>query len=237
MNQAVSPALSPTVLITGAAGNLGRTVAAVFRGRGAQLVLVDRLADDLRRAFGAADERQLLVAADLLQPADAAHAVQEALQRWPRIDVLCNLAGGFRMGEAVHETSDETWNFLFDINLRTVLHMVRAAVPKMIEGGGGNIINVGAQSARQGLAGMGAYCAAKQAVVRLSEAMAAELASHRIRVNCVLPSVIDTPQNRAAMPEADTSRWVSPQEIAEAIAYLVSPAASGISGAAVPLGR
>ena len=92
-----------------------------------------------------------------------------------RIDVLCNIAGGFRMGEAVHETSDETWDFLFDLNARSLLHTVRAVVPRMLTAGGGKIVNVGAFAAQKGVAGMGAYCASKSAVIRLTEAMAAEL--------------------------------------------------------------
>lgn len=225
-----------TVLITGAAGNLGRSVARLFRDSGMRLVLIDRGEEPLRQAFGSPDDQQMLVAADLLQQGDATRAVQQAHARWGRIDALCNLAGSFRMGQAVHETADAVWTELFDTNVRTVLNMVRAAVPRMIEGGGGAIVNVGAQSAHRGQALMGPYCAAKQTVLRVSESMAAELAPQGVRVNCVLPSTIDTPQNRAAMPDADTTRWVSAQEIAQAIAYLVSPAARGLHGVGLPLG-
>ena len=107
----------------------------------------------------------------------AAGFAQAALTRFKRIDVLCNIAGGFRMGEAVHETSDENWNFLFDINTRTLLHAVRAVVPHMISAGGGKIVNVGAFAAQKGVAQMGAYTAAKGTVIRMTEAMAADCTS------------------------------------------------------------
>ena len=149
--------------------------------------------------------------------------------------MLCNIAGGFRMGEAVHETSDETWNFLFDINARTLLHAVRAVVPHMMAAGGGKIVNVGAFAAQKGVAQMGAYVASKSSVIRLTEAMAAELREKNINVNCVLPTIIDTPENRAAMPNADPKRWVAPADLANVIVFLASDAARAIHGAAIPV--
>jgi len=224
-----------TVMITGAAGNLGRCVARSFLAEGARLVLVDLRRESLQAAFGAEDERHLFAPANLLEQGQANGAAKAALERFGRIDVLCNLAGGFRMGEAVHETADENWDFLFDINARTLLHAVRAVVPHMIQSGGGKIVNVGAFSAQKGLAGMGAYCAAKGAVIRLTEAMAAELREKNINVNCVLPTIIDTPENRAAMPDADPSRWVAPEDLASVIAFLASDGACAIHGAALPV--
>jgi NAD(P)-dependent dehydrogenase (short-subunit alcohol dehydrogenase family) len=224
-----------TVLVTGAAGNLGRVVANAFAERGANLVLVDLRRESLERAFGAEDERRLLAPTNLLDQEQVHATVKKAIQRFKRIDVLCNLAGGFRMGQPVHETSDDTWNFLFDINARTVLHAVRAVVPGMIENGGGKIINVGAYAAQKGVAQMGAYVAAKSAVIRLTEAMAAELREKNVNVNCVLPTVIDTPENRAAMPNADPSRWVAPADLAKTIVFLASDGAHAIHGAALPV--
>jgi NAD(P)-dependent dehydrogenase (short-subunit alcohol dehydrogenase family) len=177
----------------------------------------------------------LFAPTNLLEQEQVNGAVTAAIERYGRIDVLCNLAGGFRMGEAVHETADQNWDFLFDINGRTLLHAVRAVVPRMIESGGGKIVNVGAFSAQKGLARMGAYCAAKGAVIRLTEAMAAELREKKINVNCVLPIIIDTPENRAAMPDADPSRWVAPEDLANAIAFLTSDGARAIHGAALPV--
>ena len=158
-----------------------------------------------------------------------------AHERFGRIDVLCNIAGGFRMGAPVHETPDADWDFLFGLNARSVLHTARAVVPGMIEAGGGKIVNVGAFAAQNGVASMGAYCASKSAVIRLTEAMAAELREKSINVNCVLPTIIDTPENRAAMPDADPGRWVSPEALAEVIVFLASDGARAIHGAAIPV--
>ena len=225
-----------TVLITGAAGNLGRAVAAVFAAGGERLVLLDRTDDALQAAFGIAQSPdQLLLAADLLGPRQIAPAIARATARFGPIDVLCNLAGGFAMGEAVHETSDKTWDFLFDLNARSLLNTARAVVPQMIDNGGGRIVNVGAFAAQRGAARMGAYIASKSAVVRLTEAMSAELREQGINVNCVLPTIIDTPENRAAMPEADPAKWVAANDLANVIAFLASDAARAVHGAALPV--
>jgi NAD(P)-dependent dehydrogenase (short-subunit alcohol dehydrogenase family) len=215
-----------TVLITGAAGNLGRAVAAAFAARGDELVLLD-----LKRGSVQEGARSRFIAADLLD----AQSVQAAVGQCPRIDVLCNIAGGFRMGTPVHETSDKDWNFLMDLNARSVLNMSRAVVPAMLKAGGGKIVNIGAFAAQKGAAQMGAYVAAKSAVIRLTEAMAAELREKNINVNCVLPTIIDTPENRAAMPKADPARWVAPQELASVIVFLASDEARAIHGAALPV--
>jgi NAD(P)-dependent dehydrogenase (short-subunit alcohol dehydrogenase family) len=224
-----------TVLITGAAGNLGRAVTEAFAEQGARLVLVDLHADNLRETFLDENAERIFVAANLLQTEHAGAVVKTAMERFGHIDVLCNLAGGFRMGDAVHETSVATWNFLFDLNARTVLHMVQAVVPHMIDGGGGKIVNVGAFAAIKGSAQMGAYTASKSAVVRLTEAMSAELRGHHINANCVLPTIIDTPENRAAMPEADPALWVAPRDLANAILFLASDQAKAIHGASLPV--
>jgi len=217
-----------TVMLTGAAGNLGRAVAAAFGD--ANLVLLD-----LKRGSLQDGERQMFIAADLLDAKSVQAAVDQAVQRFKRIDVLCNIAGGFRMGSPVHETSDKDWDFMLDVNARTVLNMSRAVVPVMLGGGGGKIVNIGAFAAQKGAAEMGAYIASKSAVIRLTETMAAELREQNINVNCVLPTIIDTPENRAAMPKADPKRWVAPQDLAQVIVFLASDAARAIHGAALPV--
>ncbi|HLS85409.1 MAG TPA: SDR family NAD(P)-dependent oxidoreductase [Burkholderiales bacterium] len=219
-----------TVMITGASGNLGRAVAAEFGRRGASLVLVDRARRDLQES-----EKTLVVEADLLDAAAVERAVDQALQRFGRLHALCNLAGGFRMGPPVHETPERDWTFLLDLNARTVLNTARAVVPRMLEAGGGAIVNVGAYAAQRGAARMGAYTASKSATIRLTEAMSAELRERNINVNCVLPTILDTPENRSAMPEADPRRWVAPQDLARVIAFLASDAARAIHGAALPV--
>jgi NAD(P)-dependent dehydrogenase (short-subunit alcohol dehydrogenase family) len=149
--------------------------------------------------------------------------------------VLCNIAGGFRMGEAVHETSTDTWELMLRLNAGTVLDMARAVVPSMLAQGQGWIVNVAAGAALRGAAHMGAYAASKSAVMRLTESMAAELRTRGIHVNCVLPSILDTPENRAAMPDADPGHWVSPEDLAAVIRFLASPAARAVHGAALPV--
>jgi len=217
-----------TVMLTGAAGNLGRAVAAAFGD--ANLVLLD-----LKRGNLEESDRQMFIAADLLDAKSVQATVDQAVQRFKRIDVLCNIAGGFRMGSPVHETADKDWDFMLNVNARTVLNMSRAVVPVMLKGGGGKIVNIGAFAAQKGVAQMGAYIASKSAVIRLTETMAAELREQNINVNCVLPTIIDTPENRAAMPKADPRRWVAPQDLAQVIAFLASDAARAIHGAALPV--
>ena len=204
------------VMITGAKGNLGRALAEAFERRGAKVVPVD-------------------LPTNLLDQAQVDAVVQKAINDFKRIDVLCNIAGGFRMGKPVHETSDADWNFLMDLNARTVLHTVRAVVPHMIAAGGGKIVNVGAFAAQKGAANMGTYIASKSAVIRLTETMAAELREKNINVNCVLPTIIDTPQNRADMPKADPKRWVAPGDLANVILFLASDEARAVHGAALPV--
>jgi NAD(P)-dependent dehydrogenase (short-subunit alcohol dehydrogenase family) len=151
------------------------------------------------------------------------------------IDVVCNIAGGFDMGPAVHETSDALWSKLMDINVGTLLNVVRAVVPAMLEAGSGKIVNVGAMGGVAGKGNMGAYSASKSVVIKLTESMSAELREKGINVNCVLPSIIDTPPNRADMPNADFSKWVSPAALADVIVFLASDKARAIHGASVPV--
>lgn len=223
-----------TVVITGAAGHLGRVVAATFRKRGARLVLLDRDGDALQRTFGEWQDA-LPLAVDLLDEEQVRKAVARAVQHFGHVDTLCHLAGGFRMGEAVHETTGATWDLLMDLNARSLLHIAHAVVPHLVERGGGRIVTVGAAAAAKGGAHMGAYSASKSALIRLTEAMSAELKDSNVNVNCVLPSIIDTADNRAAMPEADPRRWVAPAALADVIAFLASDAARAIHGAAIPV--
>lgn len=220
-----------TCLVTGAAGNLGRAVADAFAANGASLVLVDHNEETLRSAYGQGGERKSLVRANLLD----ASSVAQALGRFSRIDVLCNIAGGFRMGQPVHETSEDTWDLMLGLNAKSVINVARAVVPGMIAAGHGKIVSIAALAGLAGKAEMGAYSASKAAVVRLTESMSAELRDKGINVNCIMPSIIDTPQNRAAMPNADPSRWVTPQALAEVVKFLASDGASAIHGAAIPV--
>lgn len=224
-------ATPPTVMITGAAGALGQAVSAHFAGVGARRVLLDR--GDAWRADAGADA--LAISTDLLDPASVAAAVGQALERCGRIDAVCAIAGGFAMGPAVHETSADDWQRMQDINVGTLLNTIRAVVPPMLAAGGGRIVTVGAIGALHGGARMAAYSAAKGAVIRVTEAMSDELREHGINVNCVLPSIIDTAANRAAMPDADPALWVAPRDLASVVGFLCSDAARAIHGAAIPV--
>ncbi len=214
------------VVVTGAAGALGRAVVEHFAARGATVAQLDVVA---------IDNAHFSDTCDLTDPDSCRQAVTRIIETLGRIDVLANIAGGFTMGEAVHETSEETWDLMMGLNARSVLNMARAVVPIMLQQGAGKIVNVGAGAGLAGVANMGAYSASKSVVIRLTEAMSAELKERRINVNCVLPSIIDTERNRADMPDADFHRWVTPAAMAGVIGFLASPAADPIHGAAVPV--
>ena len=216
------------VAVTGAAGNLGNAVAAAFHAEGADVILIDRVEPTFTSTGPGAITSQVMDLTD----SDATLAGFAGIGA---IDVLCNIAGGFDMGTPVHETSVEQWEFMLDINARTMLNAVRAAVPAMMANGGGAIVNVGAKAALASPAKMAAYTASKSIVIRATESMAAELKDKGFNVNCVLPSALDTPQNRKDMPKADPSRWVAPAALADVILFLASPAARAVHGAAIPV--
>jgi NAD(P)-dependent dehydrogenase (short-subunit alcohol dehydrogenase family) len=214
------------VVITGAAGALGSATAAHFAAAGATLALLDVA------AIRGPHYSRICDLTDAAACRQAAAAIEAELGA---IDVLANIAGGFTMGEAVHETTDETWDFMMGLNARSVLNMARAVVPGMLARGRGKIVNIGAGVGQHAAARLGAYSASKSVVIRLTEAMSEELKERGINVNCILPSVIDTPANRAAMPDADFGKWVRPEAMARVAAFLASTAAEPIHGAALPV--
>ena len=217
-----------TVVITGANGGLGKTVAETARGYGAKLVLLDVTfpADQLASS---GDIRKFNV--DL----GSAQATRECFEQIGAFDAVFNLAGGFTMGPTVYETTDEEWDFLFKMNVGTMHNVVRAAVPKLLAQGSGAIVNVGAIGALKGAGHMGAYCAAKSVVMRLTESLSEEVKHQGVNVNAVLPSLIDTPRNRADMPDADFSKWLAPADLANVICFLASDAARAVHGALIPV--
>jgi NAD(P)-dependent dehydrogenase (short-subunit alcohol dehydrogenase family) len=224
-----------TIVITGAAGSLGRAVAEVFHAAGARVVLMDMKQKFLDNHFPDNDPLYAKIAVNLLDPVEVAAAFAEVQTADGGIDALCAIAGGFHMGEPVHDTAPDNWDLMHDLNVRTLLHSVCATVPDMIERGSGKIVTIGANAALKGVPGMGAYCAAKSTVMRLTESMAGELRGQSINVNCVLPSIIDTPVNRADMPDADPALWVVPSDLASVIMFLCSPQAKAIHGALIPV--
>ena len=212
------------VVVTGANGALGRVVGATARACGASIAEFD-----IGFAEDAAGTHRWTV--DLTDAAQTARCIDEVGD----IDAVFNIAGGFAMGPAVHETKPEEWEHMFKMNVVTMRNTVSAVVPKMLARGGGKIVNVGAMSAREGQAAMGAYCAAKSVVMRLTESLSKEHRQQGININAVLPSIIDTPTNRQGMPDADFSKWVQPGDLANVICFLGSDRAAAVHGALVPV--
>jgi NAD(P)-dependent dehydrogenase (short-subunit alcohol dehydrogenase family) len=226
------------VIITGAVGNLGTATARAFQQAGAKTVLVDRSPDRVREVFkDLADSKDHLLAGgiDLTNAESLGKLIEQTLARFGRVDVLVNTVGAFRGGKPVHEADPADWDLLFNANVRTTLMCCRAVIPQMLKQKRGAIVNVSSREGLEAHAGFAAYSASKSAVLRLTESLAAELKASDINVNCIMPSIIDTPQNRAAMPNADFSKWVAPEAIADVIAFLASDAARAVNGAAVPV--
>jgi len=224
-----------TIVITGAAGNLGSAVAKTFYEANARVVLVDAKGELLDRRFPDSDNRYVKVPVNLLQREMVLSAFEKIQDEHDGIDALCAIAGGFYMGEAVHDTATDIWELMNDLNVQTLLNSTAAVVPHMIERGGGKIVTIGANAALRGIPGMGSYCAAKSTVMRLTESMAGELRTKSINVNCVMPSIIDTPVNRADMPDANPAHWVTTSDLASVIMFLCSEEANAIHGALIPV--
>ena len=234
-----------TVLVTGGTGGLGRHVVRAFVGAGARVhVPVQNESEiaSVNELMGAAADRvRFHTEADLTVPEVVSRVVRAAhpaawdddTVRGP--DVVLNLAGGFAMGP-IEETDPATWSHMMGINATTAFLTSRAAFPAMKRRGWGRIVNVSAFPAvRGGAAGLSAYGAAKAAVLNLTQTLAREGAPHGITANAVLPSIIDTPGNRSAMPDADTSTWIPPEEIASVCLFLVGSRARVVNGASLNL--
>ena len=219
------------VAITGAFGALGRAVAEAAAGQRAQLALIDAAPN---APEGLPGNALALPGVDLTDPAAAQAAVAEVVDRFGRLDALINVAGTFRW-ETIEGGSLATWDLLYKVNVATAVNMSKAALPHLLRSGAGRIVNIGANGGLKAAAGMGAYAASKSGVHRLTEALAEETKGKGLTVNAVLPSIIDTPANRADMPDADFSRWVKPSELAAVILFLASPEAAAITGALVPV--
>lgn len=226
------------VIVTGAGGNLGAAVSAELNRQGASLVCVDYAAkalEALEKSLSPASGLLTLSGLDLTKLEDAQKMVAAALDKFGRVDALVNTVGGFRMAPAVDALKD--WDFLMNINARAALATSAAVAPVMKQRGFGRIVHIAAGAGNKGGAEMSVYSAAKAAVMRITESLAEELSADGVTVNCILPGTIDTPQNRAAMPDADTSRWVPPSDIAKVIAFLISDMAGAVTGAAIPVTR
>jgi NAD(P)-dependent dehydrogenase (short-subunit alcohol dehydrogenase family) len=226
---------SRVALVTGASGALGGVLVRRLLDAGAAVAVIDRGPERVRAAFADAGARVSAHGADLADAAATERAVAAAVERHGRLDHVFNVAGAFAADGPVEATPLESWRRMLDANLHSTLFVCRAAVPVIKRQGGGTIVNVGSRAALAGDAGVAAYSVAKTAVLRLTEALAAEGKRHGVRVNCVLPGTIDTPANRAAMPDADFATWVDPRALADVMLFLSSPAARAIHGAALPV--
>jgi NAD(P)-dependent dehydrogenase (short-subunit alcohol dehydrogenase family) len=217
------------LVVTGSDGALGQAVASTLSRYGALLALLSHAREP---AAGAPAGAVQYGGVDLTRE-DAVRAVmQRVAGDAGRLDGLINIAGGFRW-EKIAGGTLETWDSMYQLNVKTAVVACQAALPFLPSGG--RIVNVGAWGALKAAAGMGAYAASKAGVAKLTEALAAELKDRGITVNAILPSILDTPKNRLDMPQADFSRWVTPVEAAEVIAFLVSDEARAVTGALIPV--
>lgn len=221
------------VAITGAFGVLGAAVASAAAAQGCWLALIDYAPEAPAGAPSGADVLAL-GGVDLTDAVQAGAAIDAVVDRFGRLDALLNIAGGFRW-ETVAGGSSESWYGLYRLNVLTAANASRAAIPHLKRSAAGRIVNVGSAAALKASLGMGAYAAAKAGVHSLTQALAEELKADGVTVNAVLPSIIDTPANRADMPDADPAAWVAPDDLAAVILFLASEAATAVTGALVPV--
>lgn len=218
------------LIVTGARGALGKVVVEIAQSRGARVAGIDHAPSQEPAKLEGIE----IGGIDLSDAAQAKTAVDAAARHFGRLDALINVAGGFAF-ETVGDGDIKTWQRMYALNVLTALNTSRAALPHLAASKAGRIVNIGATGALQAGSGMGPYAASKAGVHRLTEALADEWKG-KVTVNAVLPSIIDTPANRADMPKADFSKWVTPQELAEVILFLASAATSGVTGALIPVG-
>ncbi len=219
------------VVITGAKGGLGSHVTRRFLKNGDRVIGASRNI----QSSDFADTNFTAVPTDFTDFHSVQHLAEIVIADYARIDVLIHVVGGFAGGKPLHETDEETWSQMLDQNLTAAFHVVKAVIPHMRRAGSGRFIAVGSKAAEQPHANIGAYIVSKAALVTLVKTVAIENAESGIIANAVLPGTMDTPANRAAMPNADRSTWVSPADVAETIFWLASNAASQVNGAAIPV--
>lgn len=226
------------VVITGATGTLGHAAARAYLQTGAHIVAVGRDPERLDERFpDFVDRSDHLLAApvDLAQADSVEGFSAQVRNRFGRVDVLLNIAGTFMSGTPVHELDPNAWDLMLDINARTAFLTTRALLPLMLEQERGKVVNVGARPGLRGRADMAPYAASKSVVIRLTESLSEEVKSQGINVNCVIPGTIDTPDNRASMPEADFSKWIHPEAIVDVMLFLTSDEARAMHGAIIPV--
>ena len=217
-------------LITGASGGLGTVVTQVFLDAGTRVAGVSRSwkSPPAHPGFFALN-------GDLASDGAVEKLFRETLAQWGRLDAVVHLAGGFAGGGALDETPDQVWDEMLEVNLRTAVRLMRAAAPVMRRAGKGRLVLTGSRAGLSPAAGLSAYAASKAALHAAVQAASEEWKQFGITVNAVLPGTIDTPANRAAMPDANPDQWVSPDSIASMILWLCSDAGAGVTGALIPM--
>jgi NAD(P)-dependent dehydrogenase (short-subunit alcohol dehydrogenase family) len=218
---------APFAIVTGASGNLGSAVVARLTASGYRIARVER------NVMHLAEEYDCEI--DLSDRGSVTRAFSEATRRVGKLDALIHTVGVFRAGPSVIEAEASYYRELFDTNVLTTLHVLQAALPLMHSQREGSVAIVSSRDALHGAAGESAYAASKAAQLRIVESAAAEAKSFGVRVNALLPGMMDTPQNRASMPNNDRSSWLQPRDVAEVLCYLVSPAAAAVQGQALTL--
>lgn len=224
--------MARSVIVTGGFGVLGEAIAKAFVSLGDHVARIDRTAGPTKPLPGARDFGSV----ELTDAASTQDAIVTVMKAHSGIDVLVNVAGGF-VWEPLENGSLATFSRMFEINLLTAATITQFALPELKKSQAGRIINIGAGSAVKAGAGTGAYAASKSGVHRFTEALSEELAGTNVTANAILPSIIDTPANRADMPDTDFSTWVSPASIAKVIVLLASHEAGSMSGALIPVSR
>jgi NAD(P)-dependent dehydrogenase (short-subunit alcohol dehydrogenase family) len=219
------------VLVAGGTGALGGAVVEELLDSGYGVTATWVVERERERVEAAMGDRVTLVQADLFDP----DAVDAAVSSVDDLGAVVNLVGGFAMGSKVHETDPAEFDRMIELNLRPGFLLARAAMPRLVEAGGGAYVGVSSRAALRPFAGAAGYIVGKAAVIAFVEALAADYKAAGVRANCVIPSTIDTPANRRDMPDADHSKWVPPAEIAKVIRFLVSDESKPTSGAAVPV--
>jgi NAD(P)-dependent dehydrogenase (short-subunit alcohol dehydrogenase family) len=218
----------PVIVITGGHGALGSAVAKAAGEAGWTVAVIDHARQETQGAD------MTLSGVDLTEPGQAQQAIQAVAEQLGRIDALLNIAGGF-VWQTTEDGDPAAWGRMHALNVTTALNASRAALPMLKQATDGRIVNVGAAGAQKAAAGMGAYAASKAGVHRLTESLAEELKETSVTVNAVLPSIIDTPANRADMGEANADKWVKPADLAAVMLFLASPAARAVTGALIPV--
>ena len=227
-----------TVVVAGGTGGLGKSVSLAFLEEGAKVVVTYRREEEFVALKNAAASHLSSLEGkrvDITDEAETAHFIGEVLALHEAIDVLVNAVGGYSGGVKLWETATSTFDQMLALNLRSGFTLARAAMPAMLKAGRGSVVNIASKAAFDHGAGAAAYAASKAAAVALMDSLAADALGSGVQVNSIIPSIIDTPANRAAMPDANFAAWPKPEDIAQVVLFLSSDLAKTIHGASVPV--